>query len=311
MQVILLFVTFLSLGNELLFITGWIGSEVKSVGEYSRSMMLTLPPATISLVQLVLSLAVFKRDTPIKLTTDAMHEELADELRKIYPSERRRKSEIEMLKNMDMINKHKAPSYKELFTGRNLKLLFKGILIATFTNCTGTFSRLFFMKYAFMESDKNIMSLSSAIGNLVITLGTLFPLFSYKSTFSIILVIKQKSLLFFGSIGIILSLLGSLISFLVYDSLSVFNVPDVIFSFIGFLVYGMTVYPLCFRYIIDLLPERGFTVLISWYWFVFVAINLTFYIFIGIRADFDNYHVNLCYLLAFFVISLFVLCNNR
>lgn len=311
MRVILLFVTFLSLGNELLFITGWIGSEVKSMGEYSRSMMLTLPPAFISLVQLVLSLAVFKRDTPIKLSTDSMHEELADELRKIYPSERRRKSEIDKLKDIEVNNKHKAPSYKELFSGTNLRILFKGVLIATFTNFTGTFSRLFFMKYAFMESDKSLVSVSSVLGNLVITLGTLFPLFSYKSTSSVTLVIKQKSLLLFGSIGIILSLLGSLISFLIYNSLNMFNAPDVIFSFIGFLVYGMAVYPLCFRYMIDLLPERGFTVLISWYWFAFVAINLSFYIFIGIRDDFDNYRVNLCYLLIFFVVSLFVIFGDK
>ena len=94
MTVIFLFATFLSVGSELLFAISWFWTELRDISEYQISMLLTSPPATLSTLQLLLSLFVFKRDTPIQLSIDSLYEEIALELKNFFPQKKEEKVEL-------------------------------------------------------------------------------------------------------------------------------------------------------------------------------------------------------------------------
>ena len=106
-------------------------------------------PTVISLIQLLLSFFVYKRDTPKHLCEIGNDDDCIEELAKIYSSADRRLFEYGLIKKIINQKERQYPTYRELLGPIHWKSTRNGILLLMLHNCNGLLLMLTFATIIF------------------------------------------------------------------------------------------------------------------------------------------------------------------
>ena len=134
-------------------------------------------PIILSLAQFLLSILVYKIETPRYLMENNLNEYCIEVLSKFYPDNDRRIKETEIQYYLLNKTRYQYPSYYELFTRKYRNLLLQGILIITIRSFTGYFQFLFFIAKIF----PNYFKYTDIILGSMNLIGILIPLFLIDS----------------------------------------------------------------------------------------------------------------------------------
>jgi len=261
-RIIVFFGIFYFIGIQINSITCWI---IISLDTLSYLWVLFCVPLVFIGSQVFLQLTFFKHDTPSYYFEDKQEETSLLALQKIYTANERRLKEFDKLKTITTEYKIKYPTYKEIFQGEYLTLFLKGALLTTIRNAGENFILLGITKE---EQEKGHFVKYLIIMSVIIT-GAGFILSKLTS--------KRKLILAYTASSIVI-LTYTIMDFIhLYAPFHEYYFITENLVIIEWMVHDMITSPVVFMYMICILPERGFTLLISLHWITATAINCPFY----------------------------------
>ena len=279
-----------SLFSEILF-------ENNNNGTFCLEVIFFLIPPALSLLQLILAFTVFKNDTPLFLHKELMEMDCSLELERMYPLEKRRTKEWDLI--VETVNRTKihVPSYHELFSKRYRRLIIQIGILTTFEAFIG----LFFIRQSLtIVLPSNLFNIETiTIFSSASILGALLLLILVDGRlYIIIIVIGRRVLLIIGTTSILVIKITTLIIVLAYSEVK-WNI----------IIVGLTVEHLYFElssgslimlYSIEVLSDRGYALMCLYYR---ILISIMYYILIFIEWKYASFRWTYIYLSITFTIA--------
>ena len=224
---------------------------------FGMDLVSELTPIFISLLQLLLTLFKYKYNSPKYLYENSESELCAEELMKIYIDEEQRLIECNLMEYNKNEKICQYPTYAELFSKKYIKSLFIGAVLIFVRNFIILFP---FLDHIWLGSEKIMDLYFTSFLYLFILLGAILSFF-------IVTEFGKKKILFIGSILMFIAYTSIAIMVIFFSiSTKYYIIIIMSLSFVIFGISGASIYSLSLVYTIQILPERGFTLVIIFHW---------------------------------------------
>eukprot|EP00826_Nyctotherus_ovalis_P014125 TRINITY_DN138_c0_g4_i4.p1 TRINITY_DN138_c0_g4~~TRINITY_DN138_c0_g4_i4.p1 ORF type:complete len:451 (+),score=102.73 TRINITY_DN138_c0_g4_i4:139-1491(+) len=256
--------------------------SMQNIFKTTRLWTIYIPMAALAFIQIALQLFVFRSDTPQWLAENAREESTITVLQQIYPNTERKLKEYSALKNT--VAGKQNPGYRDLLSGENLIQLLKGALVVVARCAT---------------EDNLTLEVAPALNNTGIFLATFIGLIVII-VFGIFFVTSRlttRKAMILGSIVLTLVVVG----FLVFDIIDYkTEFPAYVNCMVGLIIaewfiHGIIITPFSFAYVVKLLPERGFSLIMAFHWLGSLAIQIPYLLYLKHSDSFLFLVLMACY----------------
>lgn len=264
-----LYVAFFSVGISSSTVVRFFFKVSKHVGSAADAILVhRIISTSLAFIQLVLLLAIFRRDTPRHLYQANLQDKAMEELVKIYPSTSRRISVFFKIESTAAEYKLEYPTYRKLFSKEYFGLLVKASLVLLLR---APFISPSLNPFVISQGPYPSYFVAAFIAYAAVTLGNLLPFFLPAEFLR-----KKVALAGSALVSVLLAFVIALSWYVAKNRDDSYIIVMAIRGFIETLVlffHSALISVAFFVYAITIMTERGFTLAIILYWFATFAIE--------------------------------------
>ena len=282
----------IGIGHELVYLINLLYENYK---DSTPILIFTFfVPGIISLSQLIMSRYYFYNEVP-RYSYEHQEEDIClEELKRIYPDSTRCLAEHKRIKEITRKSRHQYPSYRELFSNKHCSSTIKGIIAICLRSFVGGYTMSMFASMIYENDTRQVNA--NAITDTVNTVFSIVPVFYITCINIYILDTGLIHPYFIGTVGVLLLYIIRITMKFIAD-IDNFYLSHTLTG-IQFLFLSNSIYILPFVYSAIIMVERGYTVMMMFYWITCAILNGSFTMFVFTKKyELDS--VYLGYMIAF------------